>query len=107
VPTIDTLRPDQLEDSTAVLARAFDDDPVFRYLYPAPRRRQWSTGSFLQAIVRDVRDRLRIEHELRTSARRFEELYRLAVVLGDDPRALADRKQAGPDERQAVTSGLA
>jgi ribosomal protein S18 acetylase RimI-like enzyme len=53
VPTIDTLRPDQLEDSSAVLARAFDDDPVFRYLYPAPRRRRWSTGSFLQAIVRD------------------------------------------------------
>jgi ribosomal protein S18 acetylase RimI-like enzyme len=53
VPTIDTLRRDQLRDSSAVLARAFDDDPVFRYLYPAPRRRQWSTGSFLQAIVRD------------------------------------------------------
>jgi GNAT superfamily N-acetyltransferase len=53
VPTIDTLRRDQLADSSAVLARAFDDDPVFRYLYPAPRRRQWSTGSFLQAIVRD------------------------------------------------------
>ena len=53
MPTIDTLRPDQLEDSSAVLARAFDDDPVFRYLYPTPRRRQWSTGNFLQAIVRD------------------------------------------------------
>src|SRR5438445_12362158 len=53
VPTIDTLRPDQLQDSAAVLARAFDDDPVFRYLYPAPRRRRWSTGSSLQAIVRD------------------------------------------------------
>jgi ribosomal protein S18 acetylase RimI-like enzyme len=53
VPTIGTLRRDQLEDSSAVLARAFDDDPVFRYLYPAPRRRRWSTGSFLRAIVRD------------------------------------------------------
>jgi PAS domain S-box-containing protein len=44
----------------------------------------------LQAIVRDVRGRLRVEAELRKAARRFEELYRLAVVLGDDPRALAD-----------------
>jgi PAS domain S-box-containing protein len=44
----------------------------------------------LQAILRDVRDRQRIEHELRKAARRFEELYRLAVELGDDPRALAD-----------------
>jgi PAS domain S-box-containing protein len=44
----------------------------------------------LQAILRDVRDRLRIEHELRKAARRFEELYRLAVVLGDDASALAD-----------------
>jgi PAS domain S-box-containing protein len=48
----------------------------------------------LQAIVRDVRDRLRIEQELRTAARRFEELYRLAVVLGDDPRLLADHTVA-------------
>ncbi len=44
----------------------------------------------LQAILRDVRDRLRVEHELRKAARRFEELYRLAVVLGDDAVALAD-----------------
>jgi PAS domain S-box-containing protein len=44
----------------------------------------------LQAILRDVRDRQRIEKELRRAARRFEELYRLAVVLGDDPQALAD-----------------
>ena len=44
----------------------------------------------LQAILRDVRDRLRIEHELRKAARRFEELYRLAVVIGDDSGALAD-----------------
>ena len=48
----------------------------------------------LQAIVRDVRDRLRIENELRKSARRFEELYRVAVVLGDDPAALADHTVA-------------
>jgi PAS domain S-box-containing protein len=48
----------------------------------------------LQAIVRDVRERLRIEQELRKSARRFEELYRLAVVLGDDPQALADHTVA-------------
>ena len=44
----------------------------------------------LQAILRDVRDRRRIEHELRKVARRFEELYRLAVALGDDPGALAE-----------------
>jgi PAS domain S-box-containing protein len=44
----------------------------------------------LQAILRDVRDRQRIEQELRKAALRFEELYRLAVVLGDDPKALAD-----------------
>ncbi|MGH7895169.1 MAG: ATP-binding protein [Candidatus Binatia bacterium] len=44
----------------------------------------------LQAILRDVRDRQRIEHELRRVARRFEELYRLAVTLGDDPGALAE-----------------
>jgi len=55
-----------------------------------------STGDVrvLQAIVRDVRDRLRIEQELRKAARRFEELYRLAVVLGDDPAALADHTVA-------------
>jgi GNAT superfamily N-acetyltransferase len=53
VPTIVTLRRDQLGASSAVLARAFDDDPVFRHLYPTPRRRRWSCRSFLQAIVRD------------------------------------------------------
>ena len=52
------------------------------------------TERVLQAIVRDVRDRLRIENELRKSARRFEELYRVAVVLGDDPAALADHTVA-------------
>jgi PAS domain S-box-containing protein len=46
-------------------------------------------GWVLQTILRDVRDRQRIEHELRRAARRFEELYRVAVVLGDDPAALA------------------
>lgn len=44
----------------------------------------------LQGILRDVRDRQRNEEELRKAAHRFEELYRLAVVLGDDPKALAD-----------------
>jgi GNAT superfamily N-acetyltransferase len=53
VPTIATLRRDQIGDSSAVLTRAFDDDPVFRYLYPAARRRRWSCRRFLQAIVRD------------------------------------------------------
>ena len=53
MPAIVTLRRDQLEASSAVLARAFDDDPVFRYLYPTPRRRRWSCRSFLHAIARD------------------------------------------------------
>ncbi len=43
----------------------------------------------LQAIVRDVRDRQRIERELRDSVRRFDELYRLAVSLNDEPVELA------------------
>ena len=53
MPTIDTLRRDQVDESSAVLARAFDDDPVFRYLYPAARRRRWSCHRFLRGIVRD------------------------------------------------------
>ena len=53
MPTIATLRRDQIGDSSAVLTRAFDDDPVFRHLYPAARRRRWSCRGFLQAIVRD------------------------------------------------------
>jgi GNAT superfamily N-acetyltransferase len=54
VSTIVTLRRDQLGESSRVLARAFDDDPVFCYLYPTPRRRQWSCLGFLRAIVRDA-----------------------------------------------------
>jgi ribosomal protein S18 acetylase RimI-like enzyme len=53
VPTIATLRRDQIGDSSAVLTRAFDDDPVFRHLYPTARRRRWSCHRFLRAIVRD------------------------------------------------------
>jgi ribosomal protein S18 acetylase RimI-like enzyme len=53
VPAIATLRRDQLRDASQVLARAFDDDPVFRYLYPASRRRRWSCRSFLGAVARD------------------------------------------------------
>jgi GNAT superfamily N-acetyltransferase len=53
VPKIATLRRDQIGDSSAVLTRAFDDDPVFRYLYPTARRRRWACRRFLQAIVRD------------------------------------------------------
>jgi ribosomal protein S18 acetylase RimI-like enzyme len=54
VLTIVTLRRDQLGASSRVLARAFDDDPVFRYLYPTARRRRWSSRSFLGAVVRDA-----------------------------------------------------
>jgi GNAT superfamily N-acetyltransferase len=54
VPAISTLRRDQLRDASRVLARAFDDDPIFRYLHPTPRRRRWSCRSFLRAIVRDA-----------------------------------------------------
>jgi PAS domain S-box-containing protein len=43
----------------------------------------------LQAIVRDVGERQRIERELRHSVRRFDELYRLAVSLNDHPVELA------------------
>ena len=53
MPTIATLRRDQIGDSSAVLTRAFDDDPVFRHLYPTARRRRWSCRRFLRAIVRD------------------------------------------------------
>jgi ribosomal protein S18 acetylase RimI-like enzyme len=53
VPAVATLRRDQLRDASRVLARAFDDDPVFRHLYPTPRRRRWSCRGFLHAIVRD------------------------------------------------------
>ena len=53
MPAIAALRRDQLRDASHVLARAFDDDPVFRHLYPTPRRRRWSCGSFLGAIARD------------------------------------------------------
>jgi GNAT superfamily N-acetyltransferase len=54
VTRIVTLRRDQLGESSRVLARAFDDDPVFRHLYPTPRRRRWSCRSFLGAVVRDA-----------------------------------------------------
>ena len=37
-----------------VLARAFDDDPVFRYLYPTPRRRRLAAGGLLAATTRDA-----------------------------------------------------
>ncbi len=53
MPAIATLRRDQLRDASHVLARAFDDDPVFRHLYPTPRRRRWSCRSFLSAVARD------------------------------------------------------
>jgi GNAT superfamily N-acetyltransferase len=54
VPKIATLPRDRIRDSSAVLTRAFDDDPVFRYLYPTARRRRWACGGFLHAIVRDA-----------------------------------------------------
>ena len=53
MPTIATLQRDQIGDASAVLTRAFDDDPVFRHLYPTARRRRWSCRGFLRAIVRD------------------------------------------------------
>jgi ribosomal protein S18 acetylase RimI-like enzyme len=54
VPTIVTLPRDQLGAAAHVLTRAFDDDPVFRYLYPSPRRRRWTCLGFMRAIVRDA-----------------------------------------------------
>jgi len=53
VPAIAALRRDQLREASQVLALAFDDDPVFRYLYPSSRRRRWSCHSFLGAVARD------------------------------------------------------
>jgi GNAT superfamily N-acetyltransferase len=54
VPAVARLTRDQLREASHVLARAFDDDPVFRYLHPTPRRRRWSCRSFLRAVVRDA-----------------------------------------------------
>jgi GNAT superfamily N-acetyltransferase len=51
---IDLLRPDQLDEASGVLARAFDDDPVFRFLYPGPRRRRSTCRAFMHSIVRDA-----------------------------------------------------
>ena len=53
MPTLATLRRDQLAPASHVLARAFDDDPVFRYLYPGARRRRWASRGFLRALARD------------------------------------------------------
>jgi signal transduction histidine kinase len=60
--------------------------PVDISISTLPIGDQWS----LQAIVRDVSDRRRIEAALRHSVRRLEELYRLALVLGGRPVELAD-----------------
>jgi len=51
-----------------------------------PIGEQW----LFQAIVRDVSERRRIETALRHSVDRLDELYRLAVVLGDRPLELAE-----------------
>ena len=44
----------------------------------------------LQVTVRDVSERQRIEKALRHSVQRLDELYRIAVVLGDRPVELAE-----------------
>ncbi len=54
MPTIARLRRDQRRAASETLARAFDDDPIFRYLYPAPRRRRWACRGFLGTLVRDA-----------------------------------------------------
>jgi ribosomal protein S18 acetylase RimI-like enzyme len=54
VPTIAALPRDRLGQSSDALARAFDDDPVFSYLYPTARRRRWTCRAFLRSIVRDA-----------------------------------------------------
>jgi GNAT superfamily N-acetyltransferase len=54
VSTIATLPRDRLAQASNVLARAFDDDPVFRYLYPTPCRRRRTCRGFMRAIVRDA-----------------------------------------------------
>jgi PAS domain S-box-containing protein len=60
--------------------------PVDVSVSALPIGEQW----LFQAIVRDVSERRRIETALRHSVHRLDELYRLAVVLGDRPVELAE-----------------
>jgi PAS domain S-box-containing protein len=60
--------------------------PVDVSISALPIGEQW----LFQAIVRDVSERWRIETALRHSVDRLDELYRLAVVLGDRPVELAE-----------------
>jgi len=47
-------------------------------------------GAVVQAIVHDMRDRERIESELRHAVQRLEGLYHLAVTLGGSVEEIAD-----------------
>ncbi len=60
--------------------------PVDVSVSALPIGEQW----LLQVTVRDVSERQRIETALRHSVHRLDELYRLAVVLGDRPVELAE-----------------
>ncbi|HVQ26178.1 MAG TPA: PAS domain S-box protein, partial [Planctomycetota bacterium] len=60
--------------------------PVDVSMSALPIAEQW----LYQVIVRDVSERRRIETALRHSVERLDELYRLAVVLGDRPVELAE-----------------
>ena len=60
--------------------------PVDVSISALPIGEQW----LYQVIVRDVSERRRIETALRHSVERLDELYRLAVVLGDRPVELAE-----------------
>jgi GNAT superfamily N-acetyltransferase len=53
-PQVAQLPFERRREARHVLARAFDDDPVFRYLYPARRRRRLAAGGLLAATVRDA-----------------------------------------------------
>jgi PAS domain S-box-containing protein len=74
-----------IADGVAVLSDG-SECPVDVSISVLPIAEQW----LYQAIVRDVSERRQIETALRHSVERLDELYRLAVVLGDRPVELAE-----------------
>jgi GNAT superfamily N-acetyltransferase len=54
-PTIGLLDQRETKAASAVLARAFDDSPIFRHLIPRPGPRASILRSFFAAAIRDAR----------------------------------------------------
>lgn len=52
--TVRTLSPGDVPSTSRALARAFDDDPLMRYLYPFPRRRALALRQYFAAVLRDA-----------------------------------------------------